>query len=45
MNQNQTSFDAAKVGAKFKKTCIKFDELLAQANQPELTNIRKKLRE
>ncbi|AFY55128.1 putative GTPase [Rivularia sp. PCC 7116] len=45
MNQNKTSFDAAAVGAKFKKTCIKFDELLAQANHPELTTIRQKLKE
>jgi ribosome biogenesis GTPase A len=45
MNQNKISFDAAAVGAEFKKTCIKFDELLAQANHPELVNIRKKLRE
>ncbi|MEM9923142.1 MAG: GTPase [Cyanobacteria bacterium P01_D01_bin.50] len=44
MNQNQISFDAAAVGAQLKKTCIKFDELLAQANHPELINIRKKLR-
>ncbi|WP_414620313.1 GTPase [Calothrix sp. CCY 0018] len=45
MNQDNTAFNAAAVGAKFKKTCIKFDELLAQANHPELINIRKKLRE
>ena len=45
MNQNKISFDAAAVGAKFKQTCLKFDELLAQANHPELTTIRKKLRE
>ncbi|MGD1911693.1 MAG: GTPase [Rivularia sp. (in: cyanobacteria)] len=44
MNQNQISFDVAAVGAKLKKTCIKFDELLAQANHPELTNIHQKLR-
>ena len=45
MNQDNTAFNAAAVGAKFKQTCIKFDELLAQANHPELTTIRKKLRE
>ncbi len=45
MNQDKIAFDAAAVGAKFKKTCIKFDELLAQANHPELTTIRQKLRE
>jgi len=45
MNQNKISFDAAAVGAKFKKTCLLFDELLAQANHPELTMIRQKLRE
>jgi GTP-binding protein EngB required for normal cell division len=44
MNQNKISFDAAAVGAEFKKTCIKFDELLAQTNHPELINIRQKLR-
>ncbi|MBV6622073.1 MAG: 50S ribosome-binding GTPase [Rivularia sp. (in: Bacteria)] len=44
MNQDKTSFDAAAVGAQFKKTCIKFDELLDQANHPELINIRQKLR-
>lgn len=45
MNENQITFDAAKVGAKFEQTFTKFDELLAQVNHPELINIRQKLRE
>lgn len=45
MTQNNQNFQAAAVGTKFKKTCTKFDNLLAQGNNEELTAIRKKLRE
>lgn len=45
MTQDPKTFNAAAVGAKFKNTIVKFDELLAQANNEELTAIRKKLRE
>ncbi len=43
MTQNNTNFKAADVGASFKKTLVKFDNLLAQGNTAELTTIRKKL--
>ena len=45
MTQANQNFQAAAVGAKFKNTCVKFDNLLAQGNNEELTAIRKKLRE
>jgi GTP-binding protein EngB required for normal cell division len=45
MTQDPKTFNAAAVGAKFKNTLVKFDELLAEANNEELTAIRKKLRE
>lgn len=45
MTQDTKTFNAAAVGAQFKNTLVKFDELLAQANNEELTAIRKKLRE
>jgi hypothetical protein len=45
MTHNSQSFNAAAVGAKFKNTLIKFDNLLAQGKSEELTAIRKKLRE
>jgi 50S ribosomal subunit-associated GTPase HflX len=45
VTQDTKTFNAAAVGAKFKNTLVKFDELLAQANNEELTAIRKKLRE
>lgn len=45
MTQANQKFQAAAVGAKFKNTCVKFDNLLAQVNHEELTVIRKKLRE
>ncbi len=45
MTQQSQTFNAAAVGAKFKNTLVKFDELLAEANNEELTAIRKKLRE
>lgn len=45
MTQNNQHFKAAAVGAKFKSTCVKFDDILAQGNHEELTAIRKKLRE
>jgi small GTP-binding protein len=45
MTQANQNFQAAAVGAKFKNTCVKFDNLLAQGNHEELTAIRKKLRE
>ncbi len=45
MTQNKQNFNAAAAGDKFKKTLVKFDDVLAQGNQPELTAIRKKLRE
>lgn len=45
MTQANQNFQAAAVGAKFKNTCVKFDNLLAQGNNEKLTAIRKKLRE
>lgn len=45
MTQQSQTFNAAAVGAKFKNTLVKFDNLLAQGNTEELTAIRKKLRE
>jgi GTP-binding protein EngB required for normal cell division len=46
MTHTKQSFNAAAVGAKFNSTLLKFDKLLAEANQPELTaNIRHKLRD
>jgi GTP-binding protein EngB required for normal cell division len=45
MTQANQNFKAASVGSKFKSTCVKFDNLLAQGNTEELTAIRKKLRE
>jgi len=45
MTQANQKFQAAAVGHKFKSTCVKFDNLLAQENYEELTVIRKKLRE
>ncbi|NEP00186.1 MAG: GTPase [Symploca sp. SIO2E9] len=44
MTQNNQKFQAAAVGAKFNKTVVKFDKLLAEVNTGELTVIRKKLR-
>jgi len=45
MTQSNPNFKAAAVGAKFKNACVRFDSLLAQANNEELTALRKKLRE
>jgi len=45
MTQSNPNFKAAAVGAKFKNVCVKFDSLLDQGNNEELTAIRKKLRE
>ncbi|WP_242724416.1 GTPase [Microcoleus vaginatus] len=45
MTQNTPNFKAADVGASFKKTLVKFDNLLAQGNTAELTAIRKKVRD
>jgi GTP-binding protein EngB required for normal cell division len=45
MTQNKPNFKAADVGAYFKKTLVKFDNLLAQGNTAELTAIRKKVRD
>ena len=45
MTQNTPNFKAADVGAYFKKTLVKFDNLLAQGNTAELTAIRKKVRD
>ncbi|MEG4287529.1 GTPase [Microcoleus sp. C2C3] len=45
MTQNNPNFKAADVGAYFKKTLVKFDNLLAQGNTAELTAIRKKVRD
>ncbi len=45
MTQNNPNFKAADVGASFKKTLVKFDNLLAQGNTAELTAIRKKVRD
>lgn len=39
-----SKFQAAKVGANFKKLLVGFDKLLAKGNQEELTAIRKKIR-
>jgi GTP-binding protein EngB required for normal cell division len=43
MTQNNSTFQAADVGAFFNKTRVKFDSLLAQGNTSELTAIRKKV--
>lgn len=43
MSQNNQTFKAADIGKRFKAACIQFDELLASANSPELTKIRRKL--
>ncbi|MEG4499579.1 50S ribosome-binding GTPase [Microcoleus sp. F10-C6] len=45
MTQNNPNFKAADVGAYFKKTLVKFDNLLAQGNTAELTAIRQKVRD
>jgi len=45
MTQNNKNFKAAAVGAKFKDSCIKFDNFLVQGNTEELTTIRKKIRD
>lgn len=45
MTQNNPNFKAADVGAYFKKTLVKFDNLLAQGNTSELTAIRQKVRD
>jgi len=45
MTQNNSNFKAGDVGASFKKTLLKFDNLLAQGNTAELTAIRKKVRD
>ena len=45
MTQSNPNFKAAAVGAKFKNACVRFDSLLAQGNNEELTALRKKLRE
>jgi len=45
MTQNNPNFKAADVGAYFKKTLVKFYNLLAQGNTPELTAIRQKVRD
>ncbi|MGB3189878.1 MAG: GTPase [Limnoraphis sp.] len=45
MTENNQDFLAAKIGSAFKKNLVSFDKLLEQENKPELTAIRKKLRE
>ncbi|MCG5061400.1 MAG: 50S ribosome-binding GTPase [Limnoraphis sp. WC205] len=45
MTENNQDFLAAKIGSAFKKNLVSFDKLLEQDNKPELTAIRKKLRE
>jgi len=45
MTQNNPKFKAADVGAYFKKTLVKFDNLLTQGNTSELTAIRQKVRD
>ncbi|KKD38714.1 GTPase [Limnoraphis robusta] len=45
MTENNQDFLAAKIGSAFKKNLVSFDKLLEQENKPELTEIRKKLRE
>ncbi len=45
MSQNQQTFNAAAVGDKFKKNLVNFDKVLAQGQQPELTAIRRKIRD
>lgn len=41
----QQKFNAAIVADRFKKTCVKFDKILAQGNHSEFTVIRKKIRD
>jgi len=41
----QQTFKAAELAAKFKNTCINFDAILAQENNPEFAAIRHKLRD
>lgn len=43
MTQNQEKFNAAAVGEKFQLICNKFDNLLIQGNNENLTDIRQKL--
>lgn len=45
MTQNQQNFQAAKIGSAFQKVLAKFDQVLERGNQPELTAIRKKIRQ
>lgn len=45
MSHNTEKFNAAAIATQFKSNLVKFDELLAKGNHPELTNIRKRLRE
>ncbi|MEG5171112.1 GTPase [Microcoleus sp. B3-D7] len=45
MTQNHPKFKAADVAGYFTKTLVNFDKLLAQGNTPELTAIRKKVRD
>jgi len=43
MSQNTQIFKAAAIGEKFRSTCITFDNLLAQENSEQLTDLRQKL--
>jgi len=45
MTQNNGSFQAANIGARFRAACIKLDNLVVQGDTPELTEVRKKLHE
>jgi len=45
MSQSPYRFQAAEVGEKFKRTCIKFDSLLAQEKINELSELRKQFRQ
>ncbi|MBD2458701.1 50S ribosome-binding GTPase [Nostoc sp. FACHB-87] len=45
MSQNKQIFNAAAVNDKFKKTLVKFDEILAEGTHTEILAIRKKLRD
>ncbi|WP_242056283.1 MULTISPECIES: GTPase [unclassified Nostoc] len=45
MSHQTQGFNAALINDKFKKTLVKFDEILSEGKHPEFSAIRKKLRE
>lgn len=45
MSQHQQTFKAAEIGKAFKDACIRFDQLLASSNSPELAELRRRFRE